>query len=167
MTDFNASDRKSIRSAEKAAALRTIQDREAVAAIMSTIPGRAWMWRKLSEAGIFKCVFTGDALREAFNSGERNFGLRLLDDIIAHCPDAYLQMIKESNNDRHDDSTGRTEPDAYPDSIAQRPSRPLADGGDSGSDSESAEGPEFSDLEERNVDYARGGWRLVQDVEGR
>ena len=151
---LNASDRKSIRSAEKAAALRTIQDREAVAAIMSTIPGRAWMWRQLSAAHIFATDFTADALRDAFFAGERNFGLRLLADIMLHCPDAYLQMTKEANNVRHDGndrSPGDTDPD--PDSLAQRPSRSLPDGGDSGQDSGSAEGPEPSD--------EAGGWNLL------
>jgi hypothetical protein len=155
MPALNASDRKSIRSAEKASALRTIQDREAVAAIMSTIPGRAWMWRMLKQASLFNSNFTGDPYRDAFLAGERNFGLRMLNDIMEHCPDAYLQMTKEANNDRHDGndrSPGDTDPDADP--LAQRPSRSLANGGDSGQDSGSAEGS-IADSPEA------GGWNLL------
>ena len=159
MTALNASDRKSIRSAEKASVLRALQDREAVAAIMSTIPGRAWMWRQLSAAHIFATDFTADALRDAFFAGERNFGLRLLADIMLHCPDAYLQMTKEANNVRHDGndrSPGDSESDV--DSAAQRPSRSLPDGGDSGQDSGSAEGPEPS--------AEAGGWNLLNGQAG-
>ena len=154
MGALNASDRKSIRSAEKAAALRTIQDREAVASIMSSIPGRAWMWRQLSAAHIFATDFTADALRDAFFAGERNFGLRLLADIMLHCPDAYLQMTKEANNDRYDGNDRSPDSGATDDPLAQRRSGPLADGGDSGQDSGSAEGPIADSAE-------AGGWNLL------
>ena len=149
----NAADRKQIRSAEKSSKLRAIQDREAVAAIMSTIPGRAWMWRQLSAAHIFADPFTGDALREAYTKGERNFGQRLLSDIMAHCPDAYLQMTKEANNDRHDGNDRN--PDLFDvDPAPERRSSPITDGGDYRQDAGSAEGPIAPDLE-------AGGWNLV------
>jgi hypothetical protein len=153
MAPLNASDRKSIRTAEKASNLRAIQDREAIASIMSTIPGRAWMWRQLSAAHIFVNNFTANALQEAFNSGERNFGLRLLADIMLHCPDAYLQMTKEANNDRHDGNDRSPDSGATDDPLAQRLRSPLPDGGDSGQDSGSAEGPEPS--------AEAGGWNLL------
>jgi hypothetical protein len=138
---FNSSDRKAIRAAEKAAALRSIQDAEAITAIMSTIPGRAWMWRKLGEAHIFVNNFSGDPIRDAFSAGERNAGLILLADIMLHCPDQYLQMTKEANNERHD-SNNRS-PDA--DSLAERRSGSFPDRGDSRPYSGSAEGSELDD----------------------
>jgi len=152
----NAADRKQIRSAEKSLKLRVLQDREAVAAIMSTIPGRAWMWRKLTEAHIFTDPFTGDALREAYTKGERNFGQRLLSDIMAHCPDAYLQMTKEANNDRHDsnDRSAPDLPDPDHDPSSERRSSPIGDGGDYRQDAGSAEGP-------ITPDPAAEGWNLV------
>lgn len=135
MSDYNSADRKSIRAAEKAAIIRADQDRDAVASIMSTIPGRAWMWRKLAAAHIFATDFTGDALRDAFLAGERNFCLtQLLADIMLHCPDQYLQMTKEANNVRYDSNNGS--------SAGERRSGSIPDGGDSGSDGESAEGSE-------------------------
>lgn len=136
---FNSSDRKAIRAAEKASALRTIQDAEAITAIMSTIPGRAWMWRQLSYAEIFTTNFTGDALRDAFAAGNRNFGLRLLADIMLHCPGQYLQMTKEANNEGHNGNHDSTS------ALAERRSGSQPDGGDSGSYGGSAEGPEFTD----------------------
>ena len=156
MSDYDASNRKDIRKAEKFSKLRALQDREAVAAIMSTIPGRAWMWRKLEEAHIFNDPFTGDALREAYTKGERNFGQRLLSDIMAHCPDAYLQMTTEATNDRHD-GNDRSTPDlsdSDSDTTPERRSSPIADGGDYRQDAGSTEGPEPTTTE-------AGGWNLV------
>lgn len=124
MTDFNASNRKDIRKAEKASALQSLQDAEAVTAIMTTIPGRAWMWRQLGTAHIFVSDFTGDPMRDAFSAGERNFGLRLLADIMRHCPESYLQMTREAN-DRHHSNDRSTAP--------ERRSGEEPDGGDTGS----------------------------------
>lgn len=100
MEPFNAGDRKAIRAAEKSAKLVAAQNREAVIAIMSTQAGRTWMHGKLLEAHLFTDPFTGDALLEAYNKGERNFGLRLLNDLMAYCPDDYIQMMREANGRR-------------------------------------------------------------------
>jgi len=154
MPILNASDRKSIRAAEKAEVLREVQDREAVGAIMSSIPGRAWMWRQLSAAHIFAPNTIPDQRLAGIFDGERNFGLRLLADIMLHCPDAYLQMTKEANNDRYDgNDRSPGDADLGANSLTQRRSGPLADGGDSGQDSGSAEGPELT--------AEAGGWNLL------
>lgn len=159
MPDFNASNRKDIRAAEKADALRRIQDAEAITAIMSTIPGRAWMWRQLGSANLFVSAFTGDPMRDAFSAGERNFGLRLLSDIMLHCPDAYLQMTKEANNVRYDSNNGIADP-AHP--LAERRSGEVPDGGDPGQDGGPAEGSEpfhSNDGPDYENDIQRWGWK--------
>ena len=55
------------------------------------------MWRKLEAARIFDDPFTGDPLVEAYNKGNRNFGMILLADIMLHCPQMYLKMTEEAN----------------------------------------------------------------------
>lgn len=94
---YNAGERKSIRNAEKLAKITEQQHREAVIAIMTTRNGRAWIERKLSDAHIFYEEFTGNALREAFQKGQRSFGLSLLADIHRFCPEEYLTMMREKN----------------------------------------------------------------------
>lgn len=94
---YDASNRKDVRKAEKAARLAVRDDRDAIVKIMSDTFGRAWMWRKLEAARIFTDPFTGDALVEAYNKGYRNFGSILLADVMLHCPDQYLQMTREAN----------------------------------------------------------------------
>jgi hypothetical protein len=55
------------------------------------------MWRQLEQCHCFNDPFTGDALREAYQKGERNYGLRLLAQINLYCPDQYIQMAREAN----------------------------------------------------------------------
>jgi len=87
---------------------------------MSTIAGRQFMLAKLEACHIFSTSFSIDALQMAFNEGERNRGLDLLNDIMRHCPDQYVLMMRE-NNERHlatdrdlNRDAERTESDAEP-----------------------------------------------------
>lgn len=99
MVDF-AHDRKSIRRKEKASRLAEVQRREIVHGVMSTPSGRQWMWDLLGSCHIFVSTFAVDPLQSAFQEGERNVGLALLADIMAHCPDYYIQAMREAN-ERH------------------------------------------------------------------
>lgn len=100
----NAADRKSIRKAEKTARLADRQRAEVIASIMSTTFGRQWIWDLLSQSHIFAATFTPDPLQTAFNEGERNVGLRLLSDIMTHCPGQYLQAQREQNERYNSDN---------------------------------------------------------------
>lgn len=64
--------------------------------LMSTIWGRRLMWRLLSEAGVFRLSFTGEAQGTAFNEGKRNYGLVQLNLINQVCPETYLTMVTEN-----------------------------------------------------------------------
>lgn len=111
---YDASNRKDVRRLEKASRLAARDDADCIRKIMSDTFGRAWMWRKLEAARIFDDPFTGDPLVEAYNKGNRNFGMILLADIMLHCPQMYLKMTEEANvrrinNDNdHDASAAST-----------------------------------------------------------
>lgn len=94
---YDASNRKDIRRAEKDARLAERERLDYLKAAMSVPQGRAWFHDLLEFCHLFNDPFTGDALAEAYRKGERNVGLRLFSDIIAHCPDYYIQMMKEAN----------------------------------------------------------------------
>jgi len=125
----NASNRKSIRAAEKAARIRDRERREIITQIMVSSPGRAWLWDRLSECNIFSTTHTADPYASAFQEGRRSVGLSLLADIMAYCPDQFIQAMREQN-ERHI----RPDPDSNPltDPPAERRGSPIADGGDSG-----------------------------------
>jgi hypothetical protein len=130
----NAADRKSIRAAEKAAAIADRQRREVIGEIMSTLAGRAWLWDILSNCSIFTTTHSPDSSIAAFNEGRRSVGLSLLDDIMVHCPDQYIQAMREANV-RHisDDRSANPDP-ASADPLTERRSGAQPDGGDSGAE---------------------------------
>ena len=97
---YNAASRKDIRRAEKDARQAEVLHLEWLRTAMSTSNGRAWFYNLLEACHLFADPFTGSALTEAYLKGERNVGLRLFSDIIAHCPDDYILMMKEANGRR-------------------------------------------------------------------
>lgn len=111
---LNTSDRKSIRAAEKAAAIADRERGEVVSALMSTEPGRRFVWDKLGSAGIFTSTFSTDPGQMAFNEGQRNQGLLLLNDVMQYCPDQFIQAMREANVRRTVDDvrSASTESDA-------------------------------------------------------
>jgi hypothetical protein len=130
MTEFNASDRKSIRAAEKAAAIAERERAEVVVESMATGPRRKYVWDKLAAAGIFQSTFSTDPLQMAFNEGQRNQGLVLLNDVIQYCPEQFILAMRESNGRRDSDAASRDN--------GQRSGDQDGDGGDQGSASEAA-----------------------------
>jgi len=74
--------------------------------LMSDKRGRRFMWRLLQGSGIYRTSFTGDALSMAFKEGERNQGLRLMDQVMQHCPERFSVMQKEApKNERRKEGT--------------------------------------------------------------
>lgn len=132
---YDASNRKDIRRAEKAARIAEAERINYLKAAMSTIAGRNWFHALLESCHIFNDPFTADPLREAYSKGERNVGLRLFSDIIAHCPDYYILMMREANARRIEQSIA----DARPDTLAE-----LSGGQDLGWDVEGSD-PEPAD----------------------
>lgn len=106
---YDASSRKDIRKAEKVAARIERDQIEFLSAAMNTIQGRTWFHEFLAQCHLFADPFTGDALREAYSKGERNIGLSIYADIVAHCPDQFVTMMREATirtltNDRRNAS---------------------------------------------------------------
>ena len=95
--NYDASNLKDIRRAERASRQAELARIEYLQAAMSMPQGRAWFHDLLLFTHVFDDPFTGNALAEAYRKGERNVGLRLFADIIAHCPDDYIRMVKEAN----------------------------------------------------------------------
>jgi len=118
----NAAEREDIRRAEKAAAEAERSRLEFVFAAMSTKQGRVYFHSLLASCSIFDGSFSGDALLEAFTKGQRNIGLMIYNDIVTHCPDYFVLMMKEANiqeltDDRraeHPDDADGTDDGEYP-----------------------------------------------------
>lgn len=100
----NASQIKDVRKAEKRAKLIETERVEGLRHLVSTYGGRLWLWRQMEAANVFSQTFTGEALPTAFNEGRRAAGLGQLADLMLHCPDVFLQMMKENNERNLTDS---------------------------------------------------------------
>ena len=107
---YDASDRKSIRKAEKASRLADRARQEVIVNLMSTTFGRAWLWDILTSCHVFGQTFSPDPLMTAFSEGRRAVGLALLADVMSACPDQYITAAREANV-RHnsDDRTADAE----------------------------------------------------------
>lgn len=77
--------------------LRRKLEIEDLRAVMSTREGRRFVWRMLGQAKVFhNCFVPGSPDTTAYNEGCREFGLILLQEIMAQCPGSYLTMQKEA-----------------------------------------------------------------------
>ena len=116
MSEYDGANRAHVRIAAKEARQRELNDAEVLQNIMSYPAGRGWMLGKLEACHIFATTFAPNANQTAFNEGARNIGLMLLNDIMRHCPDNYVLMMRERNErdaisdarrQRSDESRGR------------------------------------------------------------
>lgn len=73
--------------------------------LMSSKRGRRIMWRLLDLSGPFRLSFDSNAMKMAFNEGNRNLGNQLLNEVMTLCPEMYPVMVKEQQNGRDGSGT--------------------------------------------------------------
>jgi len=68
--------------------------------LMGDSRGRVWMFDFLSDCGLYETTFVaGQPDTSANLEGRRGAALRCLQQIDTHCPELYLQMLREARND--------------------------------------------------------------------
>jgi len=67
--------------------------------ILEMPEGRRFVWQVLSEAGVFRCSFSGDQ-RTNFNEGKRDIGLFVFHAVMNANPDAFTKMQREAVSDK-------------------------------------------------------------------
>lgn len=67
--------------------------------IMGSKQGRRFMWRLLGITRLFQNPFAGEVGATAFRCGEQNIGQQLLAEIHGLCPERYVEMLKEHQQD--------------------------------------------------------------------
>ena len=67
--------------------------------VMGSKEGRRFMYRLLSEAGVYRSSFSTDLAQMAFNEGNRNFGLTRLGELMEACPQQYALMLNEAKDE--------------------------------------------------------------------
>lgn len=70
--------------------------------LLSGPRGRRIAWEQLESTGVFQSSFCADPHVSAFKEGQQDFGRRLLARIMGLCPELFVEMIKENEDDRSD-----------------------------------------------------------------
>lgn len=66
--------------------------------LMSDAKGRHFVWRLLQRFGVYQLSYVqGDPAHTAFHEGRRNEGLKLMSQIMQHCPGRFTEMQKEAS----------------------------------------------------------------------
>lgn len=83
---------------EEKARIRELSD---VKVVMSTEAGRRFLYRMLVDAGIYVCSYQAGQSSEhtAFKEGNRNSGLRLMDELQQASPELFIKMQVENRNE--------------------------------------------------------------------
>jgi hypothetical protein len=76
--------------------LRRREEFEDLKVVLSTGPGRRWMWNFISGLGPFRTPFGVDPHMSYFNGGRQNVALALIAEINAASPQTYALMQKEN-----------------------------------------------------------------------
>lgn len=81
--------------------------------LLDSYDGRAVLWEVMGWSQPYRTTFVADPYRTAFNEGERNMSLRVLQRVSTLAPKAY-QMMQQEATDRAElltrPKTKRTEP---------------------------------------------------------
>lgn len=98
MTDIDDEGRKAEFDAkQQLLAQRDIDD---IQFVMGSEQGRRVVWSLLEQGAVFAPCFTTDPYATAFKEGQRNLALALFQRVMAHCPDQYLKMAKEAEEEK-------------------------------------------------------------------
>lgn len=94
MTYIDDEERKAeLEAKQQLLAQRDIDD---IQFVMGSEQGRRVVWGLLEKGQVFGACFNVDPHITAFNEGQRNLALVLLQRVMAHCPDQYLTMAAEA-----------------------------------------------------------------------
>lgn len=128
---------------------KTLLDRDALSAVLSTSAGRKTIWGLLGMAGLFRQPFATDLRQTDFNCGSLNIGLALYADCLLVSPELTAMMTKEQANADRTELTRKRDSDA-------RSDRPDA-GGSGSSGSGSTDLGAASDPFFDRLGFGRGG----------
>ncbi len=100
-TDTNAIDEEKIKQADARDARNRERDLNDMRYILAAKNGRRFIWKLMSECGIFASSFDGTS-RTYFREGERNVGLKILSRLNEADENSYSVMVRESRGGDYD-----------------------------------------------------------------
>jgi len=91
-------DAKQVKHRRTKVKIRRDNELEEVRQLLRTPYGRKFLWRVISECGVFKTLSYDEELGMAIKSGRRDIGLWLLREIDEADKNGYLKLIQEDLN---------------------------------------------------------------------
>lgn len=95
----NAGDGSQIRAAKQKEKLRRDRELDDLRALLAHPAGRRVIWRLLTEARVFRTAFDPDPTTLAFNTGKKEQGLFLLDELEKANPTAFLSLMQDASTE--------------------------------------------------------------------
>jgi hypothetical protein len=78
--------------------IEQLRIKDEIQQIMAMPAGRRFVFRKLSESGLYSAIFIDGARRAAFVEGQRAVGAKLLAEVMQYAPSQYFTMIQENQH---------------------------------------------------------------------
>ena len=72
------------------------QELDDVRDLMNTVAGSRFILRLISITGPYRSTFNPDQSTMSFLEGNRNFGCRIVSDLLEACPEQYVRLIAEA-----------------------------------------------------------------------
>ena len=96
----DASDPEAVKKAEVASKLRAEQRRSLEQNLLSSMPGREWLWQILVDCHTWdeRIAVTNGLYEQGFWNGQREIGLQLMRHLSRSSPENFARMLHE--NDR-------------------------------------------------------------------
>lgn len=90
---------ENLTKAQQARVLEGVRARKnSIETLMLTVMGRRFVWDEINAGKVFSQTFIlGSPDGTAFQEGQRSSALRLLADVVAYAPNAYILMTKENS----------------------------------------------------------------------
>lgn len=95
-TPVDAGDESQVKKRKSVSELQRLSELEALKDLLKTYSGRSFMWRLLTECGVYTSSFTGQDSFTFFNEGKRHIGLWALEELFEADSNVYTVMRNEA-----------------------------------------------------------------------
>ncbi len=94
----DTTDESGIRDARRRAVLDARQADLDLYEVMKSELARRVLWDLIGVHGAYQSSFSSNPVEMAFNEGQRNFAVRVIERLLRVCPELYLQAQTEAIN---------------------------------------------------------------------
>lgn len=97
----NLADEEQVSRAEGKEKRKTESFSEDLKALLKNPQGRRVLWHYISLCGVFRSNYSPEQGLTYFNLGQRNIGIRIIDDIVKTDSETFMLMMKEQEKEQN------------------------------------------------------------------